>query len=107
MPRWNTWAPVQNVLLDYEKTPKLRPVRLSGPIARVGDPVRIGLSGAEIEARITDASTQVLHVKVKATDAEGQGGEKRNRTGAPDSGVPGMGELGVQAGRPDRPGCER
>jgi hypothetical protein len=33
----------------------------------VGDPVRIGISGMEIEGRITDASTSLLHVKVNAT----------------------------------------
>lgn len=52
--------------LDYKKTPKGWPVRLAGPTARVGDPVRIGVAGVEIEERITDASTSVLHV-MKAT----------------------------------------
>jgi hypothetical protein len=65
--RWNTWALVQAVRLDYEKTTKERPVRLAAPTARVGDPVRIGISGMEIEGRITDASTSLLHVKVNAT----------------------------------------
>jgi len=54
------------VRLDYKKTPKEWPVRLAGPTARVGDPVRIGVAGVEIEERITHASTSVLHV-MKAT----------------------------------------
>ena len=72
-PRWNTWALVQSVQLDYEKTPKLRPVRLAAPTARVGEPVRVGVSGVEIEGRITDASTPVLRVKVKATQLKAEG----------------------------------
>jgi hypothetical protein len=66
-PRWNTWASVRAVQLDYENAPKERPVRLAAPTAQVGDPVRIGMSGVEIEAVITDTSTAVLKVKVKAT----------------------------------------
>jgi hypothetical protein len=77
--RWNTWALVQAVRLDYEKTPKERPVRLAGPTARVGDPVRVGVSGVEIEGRITDASTPVLQVKVRATPLKMKPA-KRSRT---------------------------
>jgi hypothetical protein len=58
---------MQSVQLEWEKTPKLRAVRLAAPTARVGDPVRIAVSGVEIEAQIVDASTSVLQVKVKAT----------------------------------------
>jgi hypothetical protein len=76
-PRWNTWATLQAVQLDYEKTPKIRPVRLLAPTARVGDPVRIGVSGVEIEARITDASTPVLRVKVKATPLKVKGAKTK------------------------------
>jgi hypothetical protein len=65
-PRWNGWATLQAVQFDYERTPKQRPVRLAGPTANVGDPVRIGMAGVEIEGRITDASTPVLRVSVKA-----------------------------------------
>ena len=63
--RWNSWAGLQAVQFDWEKTPKDRQVRLAGPIARAGNPVRIRVSGVEIEGIITDASTPVLHVKVK------------------------------------------
>jgi hypothetical protein len=36
-PRWNGWATLQAVQLDYERVPKLRPVRLAAPAGRVGD----------------------------------------------------------------------
>jgi len=67
--RWNTWAAIQAVQLDFEKTPKERQVRLSAPAAAVGDPVRIQVSGVEIEGRITKIDGAVLRVKVKATPA--------------------------------------
>ena len=79
-PRWNSWSTVWAVQLDYEKAPKQRPVRLAGPTARAGDPVRIGVSGVEIEGRITDASTSVLHVKVKAMPLRA-GPTRRVKTG--------------------------
>ena len=65
-PRWNAWAGVQSVQWDWEKQPKERQVRLSAATARVGDPVRVRMSGVEIEGVITDASSAVLKVKVKA-----------------------------------------
>jgi hypothetical protein len=61
------WAAVQAVQFDYEKTPKERLVRLTGPAPVIGEPVRIGMSGVEIEGRITNVAGSVLHVKVKAT----------------------------------------
>ena len=67
----------QAVLLDFEKAPNLRPVRLAAPSARVGDPVRVGMSGAEIEGRISATSGFVLHVKVKATQLRA---ERKRRT---------------------------
>ena len=36
-----------------------------GPIARVGEPVRVGVSGVEIEGQIASIAGSVLHVKVK------------------------------------------
>lgn len=65
--RWNTWTSVQSVQLDYEKTPKERPIRLTGPTAVAGDPVRIEVCGLEIEGRITSVASAVLKVKLKAT----------------------------------------
>jgi hypothetical protein len=80
-PRWNTWAGIQAVQFDWEKAPKDRQVRLAAPTARVGDPVRIRMSGAEIEAVITDASTPVLRVKIKpAAVKAGATKTKRTRT---------------------------
>ena len=66
-PRWNTWAAVQVVQLDYEKTPRERPVRLAGPAAVVGELVRVGMSGVEIEGAHRWHFSNVLRVKVKAT----------------------------------------
>jgi hypothetical protein len=66
-PRWNSWAGIQSVQFDWEKEPRERQVRLSAPTARVGDPVRIRMSGVEIEGIIADARGPVLKVKVKAT----------------------------------------
>jgi hypothetical protein len=61
-------------------TPKQRPVRLAGRAPTVGDLVRIGLSGVEIEGHIT-AVGAVLHVKVKATPLKVQPGKaKRTRS---------------------------
>lgn len=66
-PRRNTWAAVQAVQLDYEKARKERPVRLAGPASVVGELVRVGMSGVEIEGCITLVAGSVLQVKVKAT----------------------------------------
>ena len=58
-------------------------MRLAAPTARAGDPVRILTSGVEIEAVITDASTPVLHVRVKpAAVTAGAAKTKRTRTGS-------------------------
>jgi hypothetical protein len=65
--RWNAWSLLRAVQFDYEKEPKERPVRLAAPTAVVGDPVRVGMSGVEIEGRITDTSSPVLRMKVKPT----------------------------------------
>jgi hypothetical protein len=46
-PRWNTWALVQAVQLDYEKAPKERPVRLAAPAASVGDPSASACQGSK------------------------------------------------------------
>jgi hypothetical protein len=65
--RWNPTTLVRAVQFDYEKTPKQRPVRLAAPTAVAGDPVRIGVSGVEVEGRIVDASGPILRVKLKTT----------------------------------------
>jgi hypothetical protein len=53
-PRWNPWAGIRAVQWDWERAPKDRQVRLSAPTARVGDPVRVRMSGVEIEGVITE-----------------------------------------------------
>jgi hypothetical protein len=59
--------PARAVQFDYEKAAKQRPVRLAAPTAVAGDPVRIGISGVEVEGRIVDADGTVLRVRLKAT----------------------------------------
>ena len=54
-PRWNTWATVHSVQWDWEKQPKDRQVRLAAAVPQVGDPVRVRMSGVEVEGIITDA----------------------------------------------------
>jgi len=61
---------MQAVQFDYEREPKPRQVRLSGPSIVVGEPVRIGVSGVEIEAVIGGVDAGVLTVKVKRTQAK-------------------------------------
>ena len=68
-PRWSAWTHLQDVRFDYEKASKPRQVRLSGPSLVVGQPVRIGVSGVEIEAVIADVDAGVLTVKVKRIPA--------------------------------------
>jgi hypothetical protein len=65
--RWNEQTLLRAVQFDYEKVPKQRPVRLAATTAVVGDPVRIGVSGVEVEGRIIDTGGPVLRVKLKAT----------------------------------------
>jgi hypothetical protein len=67
--------------LIFEKTPKERSVCLAGPAARVGDPVRVSLSGAEIEGQIASIAGSVLLVKVKAAPLKVNAAKpKRKRT---------------------------
>jgi hypothetical protein len=79
-PRWNTWALVQAVQLDYEKAPKERAVRLAAPAASVGDPVRVGISGVEIEGHIARIVGPVLHVKVKAAPLKAKPTRRAKKT---------------------------
>ena len=75
--RWNTWAAVQAVQLDYEKTPKERPVRLAGPAPVVGEPVRIG------HVRRRDRMPHHTRGGLGAT-CEGQGRAVEGEAGTPD-----------------------
>ena len=68
--RWNAWTHLQEVRFDYEKASKPRQVRLAGMSVAVGQPVRIGVSGVEVEAVIASVDAGVLTVKVKRTSAK-------------------------------------
>jgi hypothetical protein len=71
---------LQAVQFDWAKQPKERQVRLAAPTARAGAPVRIRTSGVEIEAVIIDATTPVLHVRVKRAAVKPTGAKtKRTR----------------------------
>ena len=63
-PRWNDWTTLRPVQFDYEQQPTLRAVRLSGATARVGDAVRVGVSGVEVEGRITAIEVSILRVEL-------------------------------------------
>ena len=70
--RWNTWATVQAVQLDYEKTPKERLVRLAGPPPVVASrrPLQERTRGAlEVPAGATRASA----ARERAVRREGRG----------------------------------
>src|SRR3954471_16334096 len=69
-PRWNARTHLQNVQFDYEKTPKMRQVRLSSATPVPGEPARIAMSGVEVEVVIISAVPGLLTVKVKRTPAK-------------------------------------
>ena len=68
--RWNVWTHLQDVRFHYEKTSKPRQVRLSGPSIVVGQPVRIGVSGVEVEAVFADVDAGVMTVTIKRIPAK-------------------------------------
>jgi len=82
-PRWNAWTHLQEVRFDYEKSSKPRQVRLSGPSIIVGLPVRIGVSGVEVEAIVAGVDGGVLTVTIKRTPAkvETSKATRKKRTG--------------------------
>ena len=83
-PRWNAWTHLQEVRFDYEKTSKPRQVRLSGPSIVVGQPVRVGVSGVEVEAIIAAVNAGVLTVAIKRAPAKAEspkGTTRKKRTG--------------------------
>ena len=59
--------------------PTVRAVRLTGPSPKPGEPVRIGIGGAEVESVIVRYEAGVLHVGVaKAMQkATGRGRERK------------------------------
>ena len=50
--RWNERTVLRLVRLDHEESAAARAVRLSSAHARRGDPIRVVLSGVELEGRI-------------------------------------------------------
>ena len=66
-PRWNAWTHLQSVQFAYEREPKMRQVRLATGSPMSGEPVRIGVSGVEVECMIVSVAAGLLTVKVKPT----------------------------------------
>jgi hypothetical protein len=62
--RWNSRTLLQGVQFDWEDKPTPRSVRLTGSVAKEGEPVRVGVSGAEIEGVIIEVTVGVLHVRL-------------------------------------------
>jgi hypothetical protein len=52
------------VQFEWEAEPQLREVRLAGPTAQVGDPVRIAVAGVEVEGRIEAVEPSTLNVRI-------------------------------------------
>jgi len=68
------------VQFDYEKTPKMRQVRLCGATAVPGEPARIAMSGVEVEVVIVSVVPGLLTAKVKRTPAKvSSPGMERNK----------------------------
>jgi len=72
---------LQSVQFDYEKTPKMRQVRLCGATPVPGEPARIAMSGVEIEVVIVSVVPGLLTVKVKRSPAKitSQEGERKRK----------------------------
>ena len=68
-PRWNSWTTLQAVQFDWEHEPTPRPVRLTSPSPKEGEPVRIAMGGAEVEGVVVESAGGVLHVRVAVTTA--------------------------------------
>jgi hypothetical protein len=52
------------VQFEHERAPSPREVRLCGPTARVGDPVRVAMGGAEVEGWIAEVAQAILYVEI-------------------------------------------
>ena len=63
-PRWNATTTLQGVQFHWENEPTTRPVRFAGVSAIPGEPVQIGMSGAEVEVVIVELSSGVLYVRL-------------------------------------------
>jgi hypothetical protein len=88
-PRWNEWTTLRRVQFDYEKQAAPRGVRLSRATPHVGDAVRVGVSGIELEGRIIAIEGSILRVELSAhvaarverviEDAAARSGKRRGR----------------------------
>ena len=65
-PRWNDRTTLHLVQFDYDPQAALRVVRLTGAGARVGEPVRVSLSGVEVEGRVAAIDGTILRVELSA-----------------------------------------
>jgi hypothetical protein len=68
--RWNSRTLLQGVQFDWEDKPTPRPVRLTGPSPRESEPVRVCVSGAEIEGVIIEVAVGVLHVRLAKAEMQ-------------------------------------
>lgn len=82
-PRWNANATVRDVQFEWEKIPTPRSVRLAGDVPREGEPVRIGIGGAEVEGMIARFESAVLYVRLAKPAMRKATGRKpaRRKTG--------------------------
>ena len=63
-PRWNDRTTLHLVQFDYADQVTLRAVRLTGDAVRVGAPVRVSVSGVEVEGRIAAIDGTILRVEL-------------------------------------------
>jgi hypothetical protein len=68
-PRWNDWTTRRLVQFAYEAEAAPRAVRLTSAGTRVGEAVRVGMSGVEVEGRITAIDGTILRVELSAQSA--------------------------------------
>src|SRR5687767_8385363 len=63
--KWNRRTLLYRVQLDYESRAREREVRLAGPKPQISDPIRVALSGAEVEGEIVDVEGSIIHVQLR------------------------------------------
>ena len=68
-PLWHEWTTRRLVHFHYEDEAAERTVRLTEAGSLVGDAVRVGVSGVEVEGRITAIDGPVLRVTLSAEGA--------------------------------------
>src|SRR5687768_2440904 len=69
-PLWNDWMTRRLVQFEYENEARSRDVRLTGAGTRVGELVRVGLSGVEVEGHITAIEGTILRVALSTQSAK-------------------------------------